>query len=120
MEKRIAAEKARTGLRYAINSMPERDGKDQGEDSPEQAGSCWFARRSGLATSSANLYPPGVLFAYVVSAFSGVTFLKKNLNASRPSEHPPVRGEIVETFRWDHGLPIQKLFMAFKRVPLLW
>ena len=24
--------------------MPERDGKNQEEDSPEQAGSCWFAR----------------------------------------------------------------------------
>ena len=24
--------------------MPERDGKDQEEDSPEQADSCWFAR----------------------------------------------------------------------------
>ena len=24
---------------------------------------------------------------------SRVTFLKKNLNASRPSEHPPVRGK---------------------------
>ena len=24
--------------------MPERAGKDQGEDSPKQAGSCWFAR----------------------------------------------------------------------------
>ena len=30
--------------------MPERDGKDQEEDSPKQAGSCWFALRrpSGL------------------------------------------------------------------------
>ena len=26
------------------SDMPERDGKDQGEDSPKQAGSCWFAR----------------------------------------------------------------------------
>ena len=25
-------------------ARPERDGKDQGEDSPKQAGSCWFAR----------------------------------------------------------------------------
>ena len=24
--------------------LPERDGKDQEEDSPKQAGSCWFAR----------------------------------------------------------------------------
>ena len=30
--------------------------------------------------------------------------LKKSLNASRPSEHPPVRGENVKTFRWDHRL----------------
>ena len=30
--------------------------------------------------------------------------LKKNLNASRPSEHPPVVGENVEAFRWNHRL----------------
>ena len=42
--------------------------------------------------------------------------LKKNLNASRPSEHPPARGENVRTFRWDHRLQIQNLFMASKRV----
>ena len=28
----------------ACSSMPERDGRDQGEDIPKQAGSCWFAR----------------------------------------------------------------------------
>ena len=28
----------------ACSGMPERGGKDQGEDSPKQAGSCWFAR----------------------------------------------------------------------------
>ena len=33
-------------------------------------------------------------------------FKKKILNASRPSEHPPVRGENVKTFRWDHRLQI--------------
>ena len=27
--------------------------------------------------------------------------LKKNLNAPRPSEHLPVRGKNVKTFRWD-------------------
>ena len=47
-----------------------------------------------------------------------LSFLKKHLNASRPSEHPPVRGENVKTFRWDHRPQIQNLFMAFKRVPL--
>ena len=38
--------------------------------------------------------------------------LKKNLNASRPSEHPPVRGENVKTFRGGHRLQRQNLFMA--------
>ena len=47
-----------------------------------------------------------------------ITILNKNLNAPRPSEHPPVRGGNVKTFRWDHRLQIiQNLFMAFKRVP---
>ena len=34
--------------------------------------------------------------------------LNKNLNACRPSEHPPVGGENVKTFRWDHGLVLLK------------
>ena len=44
--------------------------------------------------------------------------VKKNLNASRPSEHPPVKGENVKTFGWDQRLQIQNLPMAFERVPL--
>ena len=28
------------------------------------------------------------------------------MNPSRPSEHPPVRGENAKTFRWDHRLQI--------------
>ena len=32
------------GWTTACSRMPERDGKDHGEDSPKQAGSCWFAR----------------------------------------------------------------------------
>ena len=32
------------GWTTACSRMPERDGKDQGEDIPKQAGSCWFAR----------------------------------------------------------------------------
>ena len=43
--------------------------------------------------------------------------LKKNQNASRPSEHPPVRGKNVKTFRWDHRLQRQNLFMTFNRDP---
>ena len=49
-----------------------------------------------------------------------VGFSKKNQNAARPSEHLPVRGKNVKTFRWDHRLQIQNLFMVFKRVPRLW
>ena len=32
------------GWTTACSGMPERDGKDQEEDSPKQVGSCWFAR----------------------------------------------------------------------------
>ena len=41
-------------------------------------------------------------------------FKNKNLNASRPSEHPLVRGgKHVKTFRWDHRPQIiQNLFMV--------
>ena len=43
------------GWTTACSGMPERDGKDQEEDSPKQAGSCWFGRPCRLATSGANL-----------------------------------------------------------------
>ena len=36
-------------------------------------------------------------------------FLKKNLNASRPSEHPSVRGGNIKTIGWDHRLQITGL-----------
>ena len=32
------------GWTMACSGMPQRDGKNQEEDSPKQAGSCWFAR----------------------------------------------------------------------------
>ena len=34
------------GWTTAYISMPERNGKNQGDDSPKQADSCWFARHS--------------------------------------------------------------------------
>ena len=34
------------GWTTTCSGMPEHDGKDQGEDSPKQAGSCWLARHS--------------------------------------------------------------------------
>ena len=33
-----------------------------------------------------------------------VFVLEKNLNASRPSEQPPVREKNAITFRWDSGV----------------
>ena len=44
MGKWIAAEKTKQGWTTAPSRMPEHDGKDQGEDSPKQAGSCSFVR----------------------------------------------------------------------------
>ena len=43
-----------------------------------------------------------------------------SLNEYRPSEHPPVRGKTVKTFRWDHRLQRQNLFMGFKRLVPPW
>ena len=57
------------------SGTPERDGEDQEEDGPKQAGSCWFTRPCELATSGANLYPPGVWFADAMASFSGATFV---------------------------------------------
>ena len=41
------------GWATACSSIPERDGEDQGDDSPKRACSCWFARH--YLTSGANL-----------------------------------------------------------------
>ena len=37
--------------------------------------------------------------------------LKKNLNPSRFSEHPPIRGKNVKMFKLDHRLQRQNLFL---------
>ena len=63
------------GWATACNGMPERGGKDHGEDSSKQAGSCWFARPCRLAASGANMYPPGVWCADAMASFSGVTLV---------------------------------------------
>ena len=45
--------------------------------------------------------------------------LKKNQNAPRPSEHPPVRGKkMSKRLGGIIGCKYKNLFMAFKRVPL--
>ena len=43
MAKWIVAEKTKAGLRDAV-VCPNVTGRTKGEDSPKQAGSCWFAR----------------------------------------------------------------------------
>ena len=65
-----------------------------------------------------------IYYLYIIRVFPGrisegflVAVRIMSLNTPRPSEHPPVRGKDVKTFRWDHRLQIQNLFMAFKRVP---
>ena len=63
------------GWTTACSDMPERDGNDQAEDSPKQAGSCRSTHPSQLATSGANLYLPGVWFADALTSFSGFTFV---------------------------------------------
>ena len=74
------------GWTTACSGMPERDGKNQEEDSPKQAGSCWFARPCWLATSGANLHLTGLqmpwrFFSYATfflfcSVFSSLRFQK--------------------------------------------
>ena len=44
--------------------------------------------------------------------WSQSSLLKKNLNVSRPSEHP-TQGENVKTLRWDDRLRRQNIFIAF-------
>ena len=46
----------------------------------------------------------GSFFADFPLIFYITGYLKKIQNAPRPSEYPPVRGENVKTFRWDHWL----------------
>ena len=43
--------------------------------------------------------------------------LKKNVNASRPSEHPSIRGENVKTFGWDHRLQVQNILWHLNGLP---
>ena len=81
----------------------------------------------GRETRERRVYKPTLLctrkcfcFVFVWCPCMAVEgFLKKNQNASRPSEHPPPsQGQKnVKTFRWDRRLQIQNLFMVFKRVP---
>ena len=54
-------------------------------------------------TLSLNMIMRQLRKTYVARTYE-YSCLKKNLNASRPSEHPSVRGEKVKAFRWDHRL----------------
>ena len=73
-------------------------------------------QRSQQKNGKITLQPVLIVF-FVSSQLVGCSCSKKNQNAPRPSEHPPVGGENVKTFRWDHRLQTQNLSVAFKRVP---
>ena len=54
----------------------------------------------------------------VPCAYVNILFNKRKiLNASRPSEHPPARGEKMSKRIGGIRLQIRNLLMAFKRVP---
>ena len=60
--------------------------------------------------------PVSFLWSSLAAINSNCSFtctLKKNMNASRPSEHSSVRDKNVKTFRWDNRLQSQNLFMTF-------
>ena len=64
-----------------------------------------FVRESGVLDKQKNSWA-----CFLVS-----TGLKRNLNASKPSEHPPERGELVKTFRLDGNIGCTRLnlFVGF-------
>ena len=87
----------------SVSRMSERGGKDQGKDSPKQADSYWFARSCWLATSGANLYPPGVWFADPMTSFSGVSF-----------RHASVEDSALRSIALRYaGAPIAHVFLSF-------
>ena len=65
MAKWIVAEKTKAGLRHAVvcSNVTGRTKKRVAQSK------CWFARPCWLATSGANLYPPGVWFVDVMAFF---------------------------------------------------
>ena len=69
----IAAEEAKAGLRHAV-VCPNVTGRTKKRIAQSKRGLCWFALPCRLATSGANVYPPGVWFADVMMSFSGVMF----------------------------------------------
>ena len=80
------------------------------EAKPYQVSVLCRGGNSNDTVASCRLRPPRSLHTYVSSTILRRRFrcVKKNLHASRPSEHPPVRGEkaSVKTFRWDRRLQI--------------
>ena len=98
---------------YVRNCSGEREGLSTHEQQKCLAKS---SMRSILCHEGSSHLSPGLAHDFCIAI--QIQYLKKNQNASRPSEHPPVRGgQIVKTFRWGQRLQIQNLFMAFKRVP---
>ena len=70
----IVAEKAKAGLRHAV-VCPNVTGRTKERIAQSKRARAGSLALVDLATSGANLYPPGVWFAYVMTSFSGVTFV---------------------------------------------
>ena len=75
MAKWIVAEKTKAGLRHAVvcPNVTGRTKKRIAQSKRSRAGS--LALVDQIATSGANLYPPGFWFADAMTSFSGVTFV---------------------------------------------
>ena len=74
MAKWTAAEKAKAGLRHAV-LCPDVTGRTKERISQSKRARTGSLALVKLATSGANLYPPGVWFADATTSFSGVTFV---------------------------------------------
>ena len=94
--------------------MPDRDEKGQGEDSPKQAGSCWFDHHCSLATTGANLYPPGVWLADAMSSFSDITFVLFRFRPYASIEAVALRLIVLRHV----GAPTDHVFFFFSFVSL--
>ena len=76
----------------------------------------WAARSAWLSIVVVKKRKTLKYYRVFKTNFAGCV-LNNYQNVPRPSEHPPVGGKYVKTFRWDQRLQIQNLFTAFKRVP---
>ena len=93
MAKWIAAEKVRAGLRHAVvcPNVTRRTKERIAQSKRARTGSLAIVDYSPMARTCV-IRAFGLQMSYCLSLVSRL-FLKKQQNAPRPSEHPPVRGK---------------------------